>query len=155
MAETTLNDTSQRDSFGSIEGSVEKLAQGHAAKFAVYPDEASRGVPCYLSDEDEARTAGLWRKRVRVEGLLHRDWATGIPVSIRDVIGVESLYHQTASPRIPAGSCRQTTRWLPCAHVRRRGSNRPAPVDAPRMTKDTRHTLTVCGAGNLKNRVGR
>lgn len=91
MAETPLNDTSHRDSFGSIEGVVDKLAHGHAAKFAVYPDEASRGIPCYLSDEDEARMAGLWRKRVRVEGLLRRDSSTGLPVSIRNVTNIEVI----------------------------------------------------------------
>ena len=57
VAETPLNDTPYRESFGSVEGTVEKLAQSHAAKFAVYPDDASRGVPCYVSDEDEAKMA--------------------------------------------------------------------------------------------------
>ena len=51
MAETPLNHTPFRDSFGSVEGSLDKPSQGHAAPFAVYPDEASRGVPCDVSDE--------------------------------------------------------------------------------------------------------
>ena len=98
MPETTLNDTAHRDSFGSVEGLVEKLAQGHAAKFAVYPDEASHGVPCYLSDEDEARITGLWRKRVRVVGLLRRDTSTGRPLSIRDVTNIEVLKPPATEP---------------------------------------------------------
>ena len=99
MLETTLNDTAHRDSFGSIEGIVEKLAQGHAAKFAVYPDEASRGIPCYLGDQDEARMAGLRRKRVRVTGLLRRDLSTGLPLSIRDVTNIELLEPPVADLR--------------------------------------------------------
>ena len=91
MPETTLNDTAHRDSYGSIEGTVEKLAQRHAAPFAVYPDDAARGVPCYLGDKDEARMAGLRRKRVRVTGLLRRDSSTGQPLSIRDVTNIEVL----------------------------------------------------------------
>ena len=91
MAETTLSDTAHRDSYGSVEGLVEKLAQGSAAKFAVYPDEASRGVPCYLGDKDEARMARLRRKRVRVTGLLRRDLSTGLPLSIHDVTNIEVL----------------------------------------------------------------
>ena len=98
MAQTTLNDTSHRDSFGSVEGAVEKPAQVHAARFAVYPDDASRGVPCYLSPEDEARMAGLWHKRVRVEGLLRRDSGSGLPVSIRDVTNIEVLEPPAEEP---------------------------------------------------------
>ena len=98
MSDTRLNDSSHPDSFGSIEGTAEKLAKGHAAKFAVHPDEASHGVPCYLSDEAEARMAGLWRKRVRVEGLLRRDSSTGRPLSIRNVTNIEVLEPPTTEP---------------------------------------------------------
>ncbi len=35
--------------------------------------------------------AELWRKRVRVEGLLRRDSSTGQPLSIRDVTNIEVL----------------------------------------------------------------
>ena len=98
MPETSLNDAAHRDSFGSVEGIVEKLAQGQAPKFAVHPDEASQGVPCHLSDEDEARMARLRRKRVRVEGLLRRDSSSGLPVSIRDVTNIEVLEPPTTEP---------------------------------------------------------
>lgn len=87
----TLNDAARRDSFGSVEGLVEKLAQDHAAKFAVCPDGALRGVPCFLSDEHEATMAGLRRKSVRVTGLLRRDLSTGRPLSIREVTNIEVL----------------------------------------------------------------
>lgn len=99
MPEKTLNDTAHRDSFGSVEGAVEKLAQDHAAKFAVYPDEASRGVPCYLSDKDEAKMARLRRKRVRVEGLLRRDSSTSRPLSIRAVTNIEVLEPPATNPQ--------------------------------------------------------
>ncbi|MDE2903835.1 MAG: hypothetical protein OXP73_12515 [Chloroflexota bacterium] len=98
MAAATMNDTAHRDSFGSVEGLVEKLAEGHSAKFAVNPGHASRGVPVYLSDEDEARMAGLWRKRVRVEGLLRRDSSSGLPLSIRDVTNIEVLEPPATDP---------------------------------------------------------
>ena len=99
MTEATLNDTLHRDSFGAIEGAVEKLAQGHAAPFAVYPDEAPRGVPCFVTGEDAARLSGLWRKRVRVEGLLRRDSSTGLPLAIRDVTNIEVLEPPAAEPQ--------------------------------------------------------
>ena len=98
MAEATPNDTLHRDSFGAIEGTVEKLAQGHAARFAVYPDEASHGIPCYLGDKDEARMAGLRRKRVRVTGLLRRDLSTGLPLSIRGVTNIKVLRPPATDP---------------------------------------------------------
>ena len=77
---------------------MEKLAQGHTAPFAVHPYDASRGVPCYLSDEDEAKMAELWRKRVRVEGLLRRDSSSGLPQSIRDVTNIEVLKPPATEP---------------------------------------------------------
>ena len=98
MAETPLNDTPHRESFGSVEGSVEKLAQGHAARFAVYSDDASRSVPCFVTGEDAARLSGLWRKRVRIEGLLQRDSSTALPLSIRDVTNIELLEPPAAEP---------------------------------------------------------
>ena len=98
MPENPLNYTAHRDSFASIEGTVENPAQGHAAKFAVRPDEASQGVPCYLSDETEARMAGLQRKRVRVEGLLRRDSNSGQPLSIRAVTNIEVLEPPATDP---------------------------------------------------------
>ena len=99
MEETTLNDTPHRDSFGSVEGAVEKLAQGHAARFAVYPDEASRGVSCFVTGEDAAKLSGLWRKRVRIEGLLRRDSSSGLRLSIRDVTNIEVLEPPVADLR--------------------------------------------------------
>ena len=98
MAETTPNDTGHRDSFGSVEGFARKLTQGHAARFAVHPEEDSRGVPCYLGDEDEAKMARLHHKRVRVEGLLRRDSSSGMPLSIRDVTNIEVLEPPTTEP---------------------------------------------------------
>ena len=98
MPEKTLNDTLHRDSFGAIDGAVEKLAQGHAAPFAVYPDEAPRGVPCYVRGEDAAKLSRLWRKRVRVEGLLRRDSSSGLPQSIRDVTNIEVLKPPATEP---------------------------------------------------------
>jgi len=98
MPETTLNDIAHRDSFGSIEGAVEKLAQIHAAPFAVFPDDAARGVPCYVGGEDAAKLSGLYRKRVRVEGLLRRDSSSGLPQSIRDITKIEVLEPPATDP---------------------------------------------------------
>ena len=103
MAKTPLNDTPHRDSFGAVEGAVKKLAQGHAARFAVYPDEASRGVPCYVTGEDAARLLGLWRKRVRIEGLFQRDSRTALPLSIRDVTNIQLLEPPPAEPQDLSG----------------------------------------------------
>ncbi|MDE2769272.1 MAG: hypothetical protein OXO54_05270 [Chloroflexota bacterium] len=98
MPETTLNDTSHRDSFGAVEGAVEELARGEAARFAVRPVEASRGVPVHLSHEGEATMAGLRRKRVRVEGLLRRDSNSGQPLSIRNVTNIDVLEPPATKP---------------------------------------------------------
>ena len=98
MAETPLNDTPYRESFGSVEGTVEKLAQRPCGEVRRVPIRRSRGVPCYVSGEDAAKMAELWRKRVRVEGLLRRDSSTGLPQSIRDVTNIEVLEPPATEP---------------------------------------------------------
>ena len=137
MAETPLNDTAHRDSFGSIEGAVEKLAQGQTARFAVYPDESSRGVPFYVRGEDAAKLSRLWRKRVRVVGLLRRDSGTGQPMSIRDVTNIEVLEPPAAEPDNVWG-IQPTLDAVPALRrCEARGFQCPTLVDAPRMTTDT------------------
>ena len=86
------------DSYGAVEGMVDTLAWRRGIRFVVYTDDGARGVPCYMSLEDEAKMAGLWRKRVRVEGLLRRDSGTGLPLSIRDVTNIEVLEPPVAEP---------------------------------------------------------
>ena len=98
MADAPLNDAPYRESIGSVEGTLEKLAQGHAAPFAVYPDDAPRGVPCFVGVENAARLSALSRKRVRVQGLLRRDSSSGLPVSIRHVTNIEVLEPPAAEP---------------------------------------------------------
>ena len=129
MPETTLNDSAHRDSFGSVEGLVEKLAQGPAAKFAVCPDEASRGVPCYLGDKDEARMAGLRRKRVRVT-----DCSDALPAPVCPCPSVTSPTSRCLSRRsriseTSGASCQRLATASP-----RRSSERPG------LTSD-RHRL--------------
>ncbi len=91
VAETPLNDTPHRESFGSVEGSVDKPSQGHAAPFAVYPHENPRGIACYVTGEDAARLAKLRHKRVCVEGLLRHDSSSSLPESIRSVTNIVVL----------------------------------------------------------------
>ena len=145
MAETTLNDTLHRDSFGAVEGAAEKLAKGHAARFALFPDDASRGVPVYVSGEDAVRLSRLCRKRVRVEGLLRRDSSTGAPLSIRDVTNIEVLEPPAAQPGDLWGILPTVDAVPALRECEARGFQQPALVDAPRMTTDTSHTLTVVG----------
>ena len=54
--------------------------------------------PVYVSGEDAAKLSRLWRKRVRVEGLLRRDTSTGRPLSIRDVTNIEVLKPPATEP---------------------------------------------------------
>ena len=86
------------DSFGAVEGMVDTLAWRRGLRFVVYTDEEARGVSCYMSPEYEAMMAGLWRKRVRVEGLLRRDSSSGLPLSIRDVTNIEVLEPPATEP---------------------------------------------------------
>ena len=95
---TLARQAPHEDSFGAVEGVVETLAWRRGVRFVVYPVDEARGVPCYMSTEDEAKMAQLWRKRVRVEGLVRRDSATGDPLSIRDITNIEVLEPPAAEP---------------------------------------------------------
>ena len=54
--------------------------------------------PVTSGGEDAAKMARLWRKRVRVEGLLRRDSSSGLPQSIRDVTDIQVLEPPATEP---------------------------------------------------------
>ena len=78
---------------------VDTVAWRRGLRFVVYTDEDALAVSCYMSPEDAARLSGLWRKRVRIEGLLQRDSSTGLPLSIRDVTDIEVLEPPATKPK--------------------------------------------------------
>ena len=77
---------------------MEKLAQGQCGEVCRVPRRRVARRSRYVSGEDAARLSRLWRKRVRVEGLLRRDTSTGRPLSIRDVTNIEVLKPPATEP---------------------------------------------------------
>ena len=86
------------ESLGAVEGVVDTLAWRRGTRYVVYPDDGSGSLPCYVSADLEDEISRLWRKRVRVVGLLRRDTSTGRPLSIRDVTNIEVLKPPATEP---------------------------------------------------------
>lgn len=72
-------------SYGSIEGRVLTLASRRQLAFTLYDSVYDHGVTCYfqLGREDEVQR--IWRKHVRVDGLVSRDIVSGQPESVHDI----------------------------------------------------------------------
>ena len=85
---------------------ADTLAWRRGVRFVVYTDAEARGVTCYMSLEDEARMAGLWRKRVRVKGLLQRDSTRACPCPFGTAPTLRCLSRRPPSPRTFGPSCR-------------------------------------------------
>ena len=86
------------ESLGAVEGVVDTLAWRRGTRYVVYPDDGSGSLPCYVSADLEDEISRLWRKRVRVVGLLRRDSGSGQPLSIRDVTNIEVLKPPATEP---------------------------------------------------------
>ena len=77
---------------------MEKLAQDHAARFAVYPDDASRGVACYVRGEGRGQAVGTLAQACPSRGTAPTRFKSGLPLSIRDVTYIEVLEPPAAKP---------------------------------------------------------
>ncbi len=86
--------TSPLVSVGAITGRVQTLSSRSGLKFTMYDDVLDRAVACYLEQgqEDMMREAWeAWGRRATVAGRVSRNPATGVPLSMRDIVKVDIL----------------------------------------------------------------
>lgn len=74
--------------YSSIEGIVQTLTNRGGLRFTLFDTLYDRAVSCYLHEGQEEIMREAWGKRVVIEGELSRDFLSGRPIAIRDIISV-------------------------------------------------------------------
>ncbi len=78
-------------SLGVLTGRIETPSRRQGLKFTLYDDLFDRAVTCYLSPGQEELVRHSWGKHVRVSGTVVRDYGSGRPLHMRDVVSVDVL----------------------------------------------------------------
>jgi hypothetical protein len=76
---------------GAVTGRVQTLSNRTGLRFNLYDTIHNKAVACYLSPGQEELMREAWDRRARVSGRVSREGATGRPVAIRQILGVEIL----------------------------------------------------------------
>lgn len=77
--------------FGVIEGVIRTISDTNGLVVGLYDEVFERRIVCYLgtSAEREEQAREVWRKRVRITGMIRRNPLTGSVIDIRDVSSIE------------------------------------------------------------------
>jgi hypothetical protein len=89
--------------WGTVDGTVETLTSHRQLEFILYDAHFDHPVHCIVRHEQEAIMLQMWRKFVRVSGLVVRDAQSGHPLEIREIGEIRELqisapdsYHKAA-----------------------------------------------------------
>jgi hypothetical protein len=82
--------------WGTVDGTVETLTSHRRLEFILYDAHFDHPVHCVVRHEQEAIMLQMWRKLVRVSGLVIRDAQTGYPLEIREIGEIREL--QVSAP---------------------------------------------------------
>lgn len=96
---TALHAPTSRMSFGSMSGVLEAPDEHRIgdARFVLYDDVFDHPVICFLKDGDvQTGLEPLWKKRVRVTGVISSDRETGMPKSMRHIERIDVIPPSTA-----------------------------------------------------------
>jgi hypothetical protein len=77
--------------WGTVDGTVETLTSHRRLAFVLYDAHFDYPVSCILRQEQEATMLQMWRKLVRVSGLVIRDAQSGHPIEIREIGEIREL----------------------------------------------------------------
>jgi hypothetical protein len=89
--------------WGTVDGTVETITSHRRLAFILYEAHFGHAVNCIVGQDQEAEMLALWRKHVRVSGLVIRDARLGHPLEIRQIAEMRELqrsdpdsYHKAA-----------------------------------------------------------
>lgn len=82
--------------WGTVDGTVETITSHRRLAFILYEVHFGYGVHCIVRQDQEAEMLVLWRKFVRVSGLIMRDAQLGHPLEIRQISDIRAL--QVSAP---------------------------------------------------------
>jgi hypothetical protein len=77
--------------WGTVDGTVETLTSHRRLEFILYDTHFDHPVHCIVRHEQEAIMLQMWRKFVRVSGLVVRDAQTGYPLEIHEIGEIREL----------------------------------------------------------------
>ncbi len=95
---------------GAVAGRVQVLSNRGRLRFNLYDTVHDKAVSCYLSQGQEELMREAWGQRATVSGQVYRDRATGRPLAVRQIMGIEILQE------IASGSYREArgaVSWQP------------------------------------------
>lgn len=79
------------ESYGVITGRLQALSSRGSLRFTLYDLLNDRAIRCALSDQQRDQARELWDQVVEVEGIIRRDQASGVPLSIRQVQSIRPV----------------------------------------------------------------
>lgn len=94
-------------SIGAVTGRIQTLSNRSGLRFNLYDTVHDKAVACYLSSGQESLMREAWDKWAIVSGRVSRDVSTGMPIAIRQIIGVEIL------EEVPRGTYRRAKGAVP------------------------------------------
>lgn len=81
----------ERGSYSAIRGRVQSISKGAGLRFTLYESHTDRPVSCYVLPGKEELMREAWGNMAVVEGIVRRDPATGLPMTIRQVDSIRVL----------------------------------------------------------------
>ena len=103
----TRVESATTDAIGSVVGTIQILSNRGSLRFNLYDNVFDKAVSCYLSPGQEDLMREVWGRQATVKGRVTRDAASGRPITIRQIMGVDVINEQ------PLGSFREARGAVP------------------------------------------
>lgn len=81
--------------FGVVEGIVHTVSDAKGVVIGLYDDIFDKRIECFLSVSRVEEARDIWRKRVRIFGMIKRDPDTGRAIDVRNVTSIEPADDKT------------------------------------------------------------
>ncbi|MGB7291960.1 MAG: hypothetical protein WBD99_07300 [Thermodesulfobacteriota bacterium] len=76
-------------SLGTVKGRIQAISERRNLTFTLWDSLFDKPVRCYLDEGYKEKMREIWGKIARISGKVGRKPDTGMPISIRDVTGIE------------------------------------------------------------------
>ncbi|MBZ0304808.1 MAG: hypothetical protein K8I82_01950 [Anaerolineae bacterium] len=109
-------------SFGTVKGRVQAISNRGKLRFTLYDAVFDKPISCFVKEDRQNVLTDIWDKVVFVTGRVTRQPDSGQPVSVRDIISIDS------KPIVEPGSYR-----LARGVLARSGDSEPAEISIRRL----------------------
>lgn len=77
--------------FGVVEGIVRSVSDTKGLRLGLYDEVFGKRIDCFVEVNRAEQAREIWRKRVRVSGMIRRNPVTGLAIDVREVTNIEIL----------------------------------------------------------------